>query len=193
MPGRSKLGLDEMRGRASDVPGLSRLIACCSARKAVPDVSGRDASINGWGSKKPQPASLARAATGSLFIECCWRWCLIHLPSSVSGGARRSPSAAGRRGAPRSDRANPRRAVPRRRVEALRGPRPGAPRGLGFALQGLHGQRRGMLGLPFRGQLAVRYLGATVLVGPQRWRSAPRFARGQGRWRCGSAPPVDAQ
>ena len=96
MPGRSKLGRDAMRGRASvadgrasEVPGLSR--ACCSARRAVPDVSGRDASIRRLGLEESTTGQPARAATGSWCAACCWRWCLIHLPSSVSGGAAKVP------------------------------------------------------------------------------------------------------
>ena len=153
MPGRSKLGLDAMRGRASvadgrasEVPGLSR--ACCSARNAVPDVSGRDASINGWGSKNPQPASLARAATGSWCAACCWRWRRTHRPSSVSGGAAKVPFRC------RYARSSSKR--PSQSSESCTAfaawncfeARAQARVGLGFGLQGLHGHRRGMSGLP---------------------------------------------
>ena len=184
MPGRSKLGRDAMRGRASvaegrasGVPGLSR--ACCSARNAVPD-GRRVTSIGlGLGSRRP-PASRAprRAAVRGVLLALA-----RDPPRAQCRVVPRDPLPLPEGRPPRSDRANPRRAGRVRAWKAFEA-RAQAPQGLGFALQWLHGYRWGMSGAAPSWVAAVRY---SVLVCPPRWRSAA--LAGQGRWRCGLRPP----
>ena len=195
MPGRSKLGRDAMRGRASvadgrasDVPGLSR--ACCSARNAVPDVSGRDASI-GLGLEESTTGQPRARRDGQLVRGVLLA--LVFDPSpELSVGRRREgpfplPEGEELLEATEPIRGELYRVLPRgKRFEARAQARGW---GLGFALQGLHGYRRGIWGCRLAGSLQCVIPGLVCRRGGVQ-RRALREAKGDGaadalrRWAC---------